>query len=58
MKVFIRNIKTGLIDIENNVVKAIVIDDGKVQVMYDNNDSFLSVSTVFKDSVIEKVLEG
>lgn len=55
MKVYIKNIKNGLKEIETNVSKVTTLEDGRIRVEYDNKGSWLTIATVYKDSVIEKV---
>lgn len=55
MTVYIKNTKTGLVDIEKNVSKVITLEDGRVKVVIDNRDSWLVIATIYKDSIIEKV---
>lgn len=55
MRVYIKNTKSGLVDIETNVSKVTTLEDGRIKVTYDNEGSWMTVSTVYKDSIIKKV---
>lgn len=55
MTVYIKNIKTGLVDVEREVKKVWTLEDGKIKTVNDNNSSWLTTSTVYKDSIIVKV---
>ena len=56
MTVYIKDIKTGLVEIEKNVSRVITLEDGKIQVVR-SESAWLTTSTVYKDSIIAKVEE-
>lgn len=55
MTVYIKDIKTGLVEIEKDVSKVITLEDGRIQVVKSCESAWLTTSTVYKGSIIEKV---
>lgn len=55
MTVYIKDTKNGFKSIETNVSKVTTLEDGRIAIEYKNNDSWLGIRTIYKDSIIEKV---
>lgn len=55
MTVYIKDTKTGLVEIEKGVSKVITLDDGRIKVVQSSESAWLTTSTVYKDSIVEKV---
>ena len=55
MTVYIKDTKNGLRSIETNVSKVTTLEDGRIAIEYKNNDSWVGIRTIYKDSIIEKV---
>lgn len=55
MTVYIKNTKTGIIEIEKNAVKVVTLADGRIRAISEGNGSWMTVSTVYKDCFIARV---